>query len=149
MLIWAYSLIINKINRNLHSIYWKLFVISSNNQVMYKLLFILFIIKLKIWKQITRGFKNDENLYLKRILLVRIISKYWTKTLIENTTNSQNLSYLNRLSYKKQLNTFCWKANHKRALFDITSTWFYYYFYNFTFAVETYLYSSTYLHIRF
>ena len=88
MLIWAYSLIINKINRSLYSIYWKLFVISSNNQIMYKLLFILFIIKLKIWKQITRGFKNDENLYLKRILLVRIIPKYWTKTLIENTTNS-------------------------------------------------------------
>ena len=30
----------------IYSIYWKLFVISSNNQIMYKLLFILFIIKM-------------------------------------------------------------------------------------------------------
>ena len=59
MFIRAYSLIINKMNRSLYMIIkvdnglWKvspniqylleLFVISSNNQIMYKLLFILFI----------------------------------------------------------------------------------------------------------
>ena len=46
-------------------------------------------------EQITHEFKIDKNLYFKWIQLVLAIPNYWKKTLTEDTTNSQNLSYLN------------------------------------------------------
>ena len=42
----------------------------------------------------TREFKIDKNLYFKWIQLVHAIPNYWKKTIRENTTNIQNLSYL-------------------------------------------------------
>ena len=51
--------------------------------------------KFKTWEQITRQFKIHKNLNFKWIQLVHAIPNYWRKTLIENTTNIQNLNYLN------------------------------------------------------
>ena len=45
--------------------------------------------------QITREFKTDENLYFRWIQLVHAKPNYWKKTLTENSTSSQNLSYSN------------------------------------------------------
>ena len=85
-----------------------------------------------------------------------LISTCNTKPLEKDTYkkyNKQPKSILFKpLSYKKQSNTFSWKANHKRALFDITSTKNSYinlakvlweYVSRFGFAAEAYLYSST------
>ena len=50
--------------------------------------------KFKTQEQITHEFKTDKNLYFKWITLVHVIPSHWKKTPSENTTNSQNLSYL-------------------------------------------------------
>ena len=46
-------------------------------------------------EQTTHEFKIDKNLHFKWIQLVHAIPNHLKKKLIENTINSQNLSYLN------------------------------------------------------
>ena len=52
-------------------------------------------------------FKIDKNLHFKWFQLVYAIPNHWKKKLTENTTNSQNLCYLNHhLIKSNQMHSF-------------------------------------------
>ena len=51
--------------------------------------------KFETWEQITHESNFDKNFYFEWIQLVHTIPNHWKKKLTENTTNNQNLSYLN------------------------------------------------------
>ena len=106
--------------------------------------------KFKTWEQVTREFKFYKNLCFKLIQLVLTIPKHWKHTLTENTTNSQNLSYLNHHLIKSNQTHSVKKLTAKElyliSLQDETATPTS----QKKFPVEIYLYSySTYYHNRF
>ena len=47
---------------------------------------------------------------------------YTEKRQLQKIWQSKSILFIPSV-YKKQSNTFCWKANCKRTLFDVTSTW--------------------------
>ena len=70
--------------------------------------------KFKTWERITPEFKIDKNLYFKWIQLVHAIPNHWKKTLTENTTNSQNLPYVNHHLIKSNKIHFTEKITAKQ-----------------------------------
>ena len=108
-------------------------------------------------EQMTHEFKIDKNLYFKWIQLVHEIPNHWKKKLTENTINSQNLSYLiHDLIKSNQIYSFEKITGKEFYLISLqhetttpTSQKYFESVSRSNSAVETYLYPSTYYHIRF
>ena len=97
-----------------------------------------------------------DSKWFKWIQLADAIPNYWQKTLTKNSTNSQNLSYLNHHVIKNNRKHSDKKLTAKGLYFispqhettTPTSQKYIEKTSRFDFAVETYLYSSTYYHNR-